>query len=1463
MMKKHNVHKETQLIMNTQKRHSLILFFLFLGLIANAQNEKGEQAICDWAPTITTSGTWVLTTATGTNFNVNGGATAHSKINSLTVNCANDNDTVVIDFQNTHNVMFSGDIKVTKGVLILRKTITTGPATLRRKEGGDSDTYASGKIFVNGGTLIVEGKGPGDDEAFFLHGAAGTTSAFFTLNHQNSFNCTASISGGKKLKSNESLIKVNKGTVIMKYVKVGNAWQDVSSGAALFLGYTSHTGSIRVDLDHVKFSDLYCLNGGSAIYEDCRSYVSSVTMTNCEIHRCYAEANSTEGGTIMSTGGSKCSWTMTNCVMHDNYTGKSSSEKGRGGAINIYNNTNATKPEWRLTGCHFYNNWAMKESGGALYVCGPLYMENCTIENNHAKTHGGGIFVGGNNDALGKLYLLGGNTISGNDASTGYGGGIYLHGLSPNYAEMTLEGDTYDVVRGNTKGGSTTQNVYLKTGTDIKVKSGLDPTALTMGIYTETAASKADVPVFTAADPADDDDIAVLGEVYTAMFNGTTRITDDRRAAGPKYTAPETTLYFTLKGTYDYPAYSPEVPFSGDINNLADLYQYMCYVNGVNGYTDPALTSGTTIDLKADIYMDAINNWIPIGNSSAFTGTFNGNGHTISGLTIDGAKNYTDYGLFGTITTGADISGVFIEDCHFTKDEAGTLGTLVGSMTGGTISGCIGSGTLSTTATGCVSGGLVGSVTGGTIHSSSAMADITGYKMGGIAGDLAAGCNLKNSFANPKFTYKGGANIYFVGGLVAENSGTVQNCYVRFTRTSSFPNAAKFGRLAGAAGTDLISSCYTPSTTLCPTSIVPDDIKNSGTLSSDTYGGVVAPYLYTIGDDNLVGSSSDNLCKVLNTWVGSSDVYAPWKRTTAGGYSATAGDINGDYPIHKYSGYTCVASPDGINLDYAASLDDMLTRHRSDATINLYGNESNVTGSTGDNVMVYIDENVTLLQDVGSTPSSSITAYTCQTLKSYTRGERWHNFSSSLMESQIGFSYANNEQVGYSWSSDPDPCGLQLSTDDDNALFPHDSPVGSIDLYCFYEPEYHWLNFKRNSLSHWHENAHDMPINYLGNGINTSDPTYSGYSNNGNETILVPGKGYLISVDKDQLLQNSGVLNNGTVTLQNVTKTDFNEWAGFLGFNLLGNPYQSYLDFDVFKTVNASLWEGTSEYNNTFAIYDPNLSSYVQYKAGTSYGSYGATQYIHPNQGFFIRKTADDSNGTTVTYTNAMRHAGDGGAFRDEERPAYPLVNFLVLDSEGNGDIAVLELDRDNNEGALKMRMGDCTGRISLGYDGEEYGILFRTEMEDYQPLHFKASEAGTFTLTWNTANGQFSELTLIDNIAGTTTDMLSRDSYSFEANPDQYRARFKVVIGDYKDIEEFEEDSPSTDTETFAFVMGDELVVNGEGRFEVIDMLGRVIKTETMTGSQSRTVLPDTTGVYVLRLTNKNGTKVQKMVVG
>ena len=137
--------------------------------------------------------------------------------------------------------------------------------------------------------------------------------------------------------------------------------------------------------------------------------------------------------------------------------------------------------------------------------------------------------------------------------------------------------------------------------------------------------------------------------------------------------------------------------------------------------------------------------------------------------------------------------------------------------------------------------------------------------------------------------------------------------------------------------------------------------------------------------------------------------------------------------------------------------------------------------------------------------------------------------------------------------------------------------------------------------------------------------------------------------------------------------------------------------------------------------------------------------------------------------------------------------------------------------------------------------------------------------MTWNTQNGEFSYLHLIDNMTGTDIDCLSKSEYKFTAQVSDYNSRFRLMFG-YTGIEENGEDGPSTGSGTdtaFAFIMNGELVVNGTGLMQLIDLNGRMLTSYNINDAQSTVALPDIpAGLYVLRLITENGTRTQKIIL-
>jgi hypothetical protein len=162
-----------------------------------------------------------------------------------------------------------------------------------------------------------------------------------------------------------------------------------------------------------------------------------------------------------------------------------------------------------------------------------------------------------------------------------------------------------------------------------------------------------------------------------------------------------------------------------------------------------------------------------------------------------------------------------------------------------------------------------------------------------------------------------------------------------------------------------------------------------------------------------------------------------------------------------------------------------------------------------------------------------------------------------------------------------------------------------------------------------------------------------------------------------------------------------------------------------------------------------------------------------------------------------------------------------------------------------------------IHWAGTDFNSLFIDHMPDYVPVWFDAAEDGVFTISWNTANTVFGYMHLIDNMTGSDIDCLVSDSYTFESHIDDMSARFRLVFKPLG-IEE-----TSTEGENFAFINGNELVVTGEGELSFIDLNGQVLATEYVSGQQSHITMPKVAvGMYMLRLSNANGVKVQKIVI-
>lgn len=186
---------------------------------------------------------------------------------------------------------------------------------------------------------------------------------------------------------------------------------------------------------------------------------------------------------------------------------------------------------------------------------------------------------------------------------------------------------------------------------------------------------------------------------------------------------------------------------------------------------------GINITLTADIDLKGID-WTPIGkdNNKAYTGTFDGGGKTITGLTVTGSNKYA--GLFGRIGSGGTVKNVVLEGVQITSDNSsGYAGGVAGNSFGGTIENCSVSGSVS----GSFSvGGVVGYQFGSSITGCSASASVKGtQRAGGVAGTTNSGATLTACYATGDVTVENDGTSYaWAGGIVGTNGGnSILACY--------------------------------------------------------------------------------------------------------------------------------------------------------------------------------------------------------------------------------------------------------------------------------------------------------------------------------------------------------------------------------------------------------------------------------------------------------------------------------------------------------------------------------------------------------------------------------------------------------------------------------------------------------------------------------------------------------------
>ena len=230
------------------------------------------------------------------------------------------------------------------------------------------------------------------------------------------------------------------------------------------------------------------------------------------------------------------------------------------------------------------------------------------------------------------------------------------------------------------------------------------------------------------------------------------------------------------------------------------------------------------VNLETDIDLNGME-WTPIGidEDHYFSGTFNGNGHTISNFKITvGSYQYTGFfGISDCDIMNLNLSGIISSDSFLNGSGADMAGSFAGYLIGGNISNC-------------------------TSYVDFTFSGVQGYVIGGIAGAIENG-SITYSFFDGSYYNDGISNSVHAGGICGIGANVeIINC----ANMADFYGLDYFGGIIGQAqGTTVIKNCFNTGTI---------DVGENGPFHGSCYFGGIVGTVYS--SPNLIGKLTIESC---------------------------------------------------------------------------------------------------------------------------------------------------------------------------------------------------------------------------------------------------------------------------------------------------------------------------------------------------------------------------------------------------------------------------------------------------------------------------------------------------------------------------------------------------------------------------------------------------------------------------
>jgi hypothetical protein len=380
-----------------------------------------------------------------------------------------------------------------------------------------------------------------------------------------------------------------------------------------------------------------------------------------------------------------------------------------------------------------------------------------------------------------------------------------------------------------------------------------------------------------------------------------------------------------------------------------------------------------------------------------------------------------------------------------------------------------------------------------------------------------------------------------------------------------------------------------------------------------------------------------------------------------------------------------------------------------------------------------------------------------------------------------------------------------------------------------------------------------------------------------NTTTLTPGTGYVVKLGgvagSNATYTFSGTLNDGVIP---ITVTRTGPTAEKRGFNLIGNPYPSYLDWNALKAaatassnVRPTIWYRTRTTGGamTFDTYDGSIGTHNGLNETVS-------QYIPPMQAFWMKVDADASS-ATLTFSNNMRSHQDQSSATNRLRLSkasdFQIVRLKVSNGV-NADEAIILADTkaaDLFDYYDSQKMSNDNVNIPEIYTlagTEELVINHLSNMNENKELTlgFRPGRASDFTLEATQISNLDSDLkvVLLDKLTNNEHELSVGNSYRFSSEATATNDRFSVLFKASSSV-----NHPVSDGNVVVYrnlnnrimvICND--ITNSTASVIVYNAVGQRLIEQNLTGSVTEIENVFVPGIYIVTLKN-GGQNITKKI--